>query len=158
MPNVNPGPAVNGIANSINVVTPTNSGPTYNATYQGSNALRLLASLRGVSVGSAGDTAVAVINTSSFQVTTVLSTNSKVSGVSGSVATATVGLYTAPAQGGSAIVTTAALTSQAASTYVKSLTVALANTSLQTTYLYMNVGTAVANGTIDLFIYGYDLS
>src|SRR6516225_9745400 len=130
----NPGPSTTVTANAQSVTT--------------QQCLRLIAFAKGLSVNQAGDVAIPIIGpTTSFVPTTVVTTNANVT-----MATATVGIYTAPAQGGTAIPTTAALTGQTtqAFAYVRAATAGF--------YLYVNVGVTVAGGTVDLYLYGYDTS
>lgn len=137
----NPGPATTVTANNQNLSS--------------QQALRLLGVVKGLSVATAGDTPFRVIGApSAIVATTVLTTNANVS-----MATATVGIYTAPAQGGTAILTTAALTGQTtnAFAYVRAATSAAAQTAVGQV-LYANVVTTVAGGTVDLYLYGYDVS
>jgi hypothetical protein len=67
-------------------------------------------------------------------------------------------LFTAPSAGGTGIVANAALSACTGSTVVSQRTVA--STALQTGgNLYFNVGTAQgAAATVDVYVYGYDLS
>ena len=138
----NPGPSTTVTANAQSVTT--------------QQCLRLIAFAKGLSVNQAGDVAIPIIGpTTSFVPTTVVTTNANVT-----MATATVGIYTAPAQGGTAILTTAALTGQTtqAFAYVRAATAAAANVTTAGFYLYVNVGVTVAGGTVDLYLYGYDTS
>ena len=135
----NPGPAT--------AVT-VNQQPVNN-----SQALVLIGVLKGLSVAAAGDTAIPLVGPiGSFVPTVVLTTNANVT-----MATATVGIYTAPAAGGTAVLTTAALTGQTttAFAYVRAATAAAANVTPTSNVLYANVGTTVACGTVDLYLYGY---
>ena len=135
----NPGPAT--------AVT-VNQQPVNN-----SQALVLIGVLKGLSVAAAGDTAIPLVGPiGSFVPTVVLTTNANVT-----MATATVGIYTAPAAGGTAVLTTAALTGQTttAFAYVRAATAAAANVTPTSNVLYANVGTTVAGGTVDLYLYGY---
>ena len=158
MANVNPGPAVTSTPNSVAVTTPVNT--QVNSAPQGSNALRLLGSARSINLGVTGDTLVPIINAASYSVANIVVTNAQVSGAGGSIATASIGVFTAAAGGGTAIKAQAALASNTSQTVVFQATVA--STALQlpnaTPNLYINCGTALANATADVFIYGYDLS
>jgi len=116
----------------------------------------LIAAIKGLSVSSAGDVAVPLVGPiSAFVPTTVLTTNANVS-----MATATVGIYTAPGQGGTAVLTTAALTGQTSNAfaYVRAATAAAAQVTPISNVLYVNVGVTVAGGTVDLYLYGYNVS
>lgn len=116
-------------------------------------AIRLLASYQGVNVNSTGDTVLPVQNTGRFSVSNVICTNA-----STSLTTATAGLFTAPNAGGTAIVADAALSGLTSASVVSQRTVA--STAAQTGgNLYLNVGTAQgAAATMDVFVYGYDLT
>ena len=117
----------------------------------------LIAFIKGLSVAAAGDTLVQVQSgITSFVAATVLTTNANVT-----MATATVGVYTAPAQGGTAILTTSALTGQTtnAFAFVRAATSVAAQTAVATGgSLYVNVGVTVATGTVDLYVFGYNVS
>jgi hypothetical protein len=143
----------NSVATLTPVNTQTNPGP------QGLNALRLLASIRGVSLAVTGDVAVMpVINSASWSPVTVVTSNGQVSGVAGSIATASLGVFTAAASGGSVIKTQAALASNSAAGSSIAIAAGAAAAALAFTgqSIYVNVGTALANATCDVFIYGYD--
>src|ERR1700754_625920 len=131
----NPGPAVTITSNSQNVSS--------------QQALRLIGVVDGLSVAAAGDTPMKILMGANFVPTTVITTNANVT-----MATATVGIYTAPAQGGTAILTTAALTGQTtnAFAYVRAATAAAAQVAIVNGTLYANVGTTVAGGTVDLYL------
>lgn len=135
-----------------------NPGPATTVANHPSNlstnqALRLLASFQGVNVNATGDTVLPILNTNSYSVSNVIFTNASVS-----LTTAAAGVFTAPAAGGTGIVANAALSAMTASTVVSQRTVA--STALQTGgNLYVNVGTAQgAAATMDVYVYGYDLS
>jgi hypothetical protein len=134
----NPGPA-----------TTTSTHPSNLGTNQ---ALRLLASAQGVSLGQTGDAATLPINNSTtYSVYQVIVTNA-----SADVSTGYVGVFTAPSGGGTAIVSNAVLTGVTGSTVVSQRTVA--STAAQTSQnLYLRVGTAVT-GTVDVYVFGYDFS
>ena len=116
-------------------------------------AIRLLAVYQGVSLNTTGDAAVLpIINSTTYSVSNVVMTNA-----SASLSSAAAGLFTAPAAGGTAIVSNAALSALTGSTVVSQRTVA--STAAQTGQnLYLNVGTAQAGTTVDVYVYGYDFS
>ena len=163
----NPGPA-SIVTTNTQLVAGTQTY-TSNPTLQvGQNMLRLLGSARNVSTASTGDAAVIPMNlVGTYSVANVIVTNAQLSGVSGSIATSQFGVFTATAAGGTGIVANAANTSNTSSAVVNQRTVA-ATTAFSTTgvapfsaatpNLYVNVGTALANGTCDVFVYGYDLT
>ena len=119
-------------------------------------ALRVIAMAKGVSVAALGDTAMQVINTSYWVPTTVVVTNASVD-----VSSVALGVYTATsgASGtGSAIRTTAALTSNTSSAYATVGAAASTSATQTAQTLYINQTTATAAGTVDVYVYGYDLS
>lgn len=145
----NPGPAITNTANQQSLTS--------------QQALRLIGVAKGVSVSAAGDTAFSILgSTQNWLPVSIITSNSitTATGATVSVATATVGVYTQPNQGGATVLTTAALTSQAASTYVKVQAATNAATAIvgAGSVLYANVGTTVAGAQVDLYVYGYDLS
>jgi len=139
-----------------------NPGPASTQTIHPSNlatnqAIRLLAYASAVPISQTGDAAVTlpINNTSSYNVQNVAITNASVDVSGGALA-----IWTAPAGTGTEIVTNASLTSNTSSTYVTNSTVVAGtkNTRLTAQTLYVKVGTAVAGGTVDIFVYGYDFS
>jgi hypothetical protein len=135
----NPGPA-----------STSSNHPSGLATNQ---AIRLLASAQGVNVNAAADTVMPIINSSRWSVSNVVFTNASIS-----LSTATAGVFTAPSGGGTAIVADAALSGLSAASVVSQRTVA--STAAQTgDNLYLDVGTVQgAAATMDVFVYGYDLT
>ena len=135
-----------------------NPGPASSTTIHPSNvasnqAIRLLASYQGVNVNQTGDTVLPINNTTNYSVSNVIFTNA-----STSLTTAAAGVFTAPSAGGTAIVANAALSALTGSTVVSQRTVA-ATAAQAGQNLYVNVGTAQgAAATMDVFVYGYDLS
>ena len=136
----------------------SNPGPASTQTIHPSNvatnqAIRLLASFQGVNVNATGDTVLPIQNTTNYSVSNVIFTNA-----STSLTTAEAGVFTAPSAGGTAIVADAALSALTASTVVSQRTVA-ATATQSGQNLYVNVGTAQgAAATMDVYVYGYDLS
>jgi hypothetical protein len=126
-------------------------------------ALRLIGVLKGVSLAAAGDTAFPVFNGTQNWVPTSVITSNMINTLTGATIDAhlsTLGVYTAPAAVGTTVLTTAALTSQVSSTYVKIQAATNAATAIVNAgqLLYANVVTTTANAQCDLFVYGYDLS
>jgi len=156
MPTVNPGPAVTQTLNTVDVLTPVNT--TNNPAVQGSNALRLLATYRDMPVSGLGDIALPVINATVWAPVSVAITNSKLAGVSGSVATATLSVNAGPGVTGTSLRASAALTNNTAATAFITAASATTNVAATSQTIYVNVTVAVATGTVDIFIYGYDLS
>lgn len=140
----------------------SNPGPasTITPNYIGvpQNALRILGFLKNLNLATAGDTAFPCFTASGLLLPTrIVTANS--SGTVINIAAATVGVYTSPSQGGSTILTTAALASQTTAVYVKDQAATNPTTAIAgVTTFYANVGTVVAGGQCDLYIYGYDLS
>lgn len=140
----------------------SNPGPASTSTIHPSNlatnqAIRLLASASAVPISQTGDSSVtlAINNTTSYCVQNVAITNANKDVSAGYLA-----IWTGPAGTGTEIVTNAALTSNTGATYVTNSTVVSAtkNVNLSAQTLYVKVGTAVAGGTVDIFVYGYDFS
>ena len=139
-----------------------NPGPASTTTIHPSNlatnqAIRLLAYASSVPISQTGDSSVVlpINNTTSYAVTNVAITNANKDVSSGALA-----IWTAPAGAGTEIVTNATLTSNTGSTYVTNATVVAGTkaTALTAQTLYVKVGTAVAGGTVDIYVYGYDFS
>jgi predicted RNA polymerase sigma factor len=121
---------------------------------QGGNNYRLLGVVKGLRVSAVGDPAsMPIINSTRWTPALIVTANANVT-----MATATVGLYTAAAAGGTAVHAVAALTGQTtnAFTYIRATTITTLAQTAQS--LFVNVGVAVATGTVDVYLYGYDLS
>jgi hypothetical protein len=157
MANVNPGPAVTSTASSVAVVTPVNA-PT-NSNPQGANAYRLLGSARGVSGSGTGDAAtIFIINSAVWAPALIVTANGQVNGVPGSIATLALGVFTAAAAGGTGIKANAALTNNSAAGSAIALATSVVTPAQTAQTLFVNVGTALAGSTVDIFLYGYDLT
>lgn len=159
----NPGPSV------VNTANTGLAQQTFNLPNGGAaafpmtaNALRCIAESRATPLGVLGDVAIPVNNTSSFVPTVVVVSNGLVGGVSGSVAAASLGIFTGAGSTGTTIRTAGVLTGQtstAVATVTASPAVAVAiPITTATPNIFVNIGTALANATVDLFVYGYDLS
>jgi len=140
-----------------------NPGPASTSTVHPSNlnsqqALRVLAVQKGVSTASLADTAVQINNSALYVPVSVVVANANNAGATQSVASVNLGVYTAPAKGGSAVLTAAALTSQTTPTYVTVSAATNPNTALSAQTLYVNISSATATATVDVYVYGYDLS
>ena len=120
-------------------------------------AIRLIAYATGVSINATGDAAITlpVINTTSYNITNVIITDANKDVSAGALA-----IWTGAAGTGTEIVTNATLTSNTSSAYVtKSTVVAATGTAnLSAQKFYVRVGTAVADGTVDVFVYGTDFT
>ena len=143
--------------------TTTNPGPAVTVSAHPQQAstggtLRLIAVKKGLSVAALGDTVVPVINSSLWVPVSVIVANANNAGVSADVHSVGLGVYTAASQGGTAILTNAALTSNTSSTYVTVSAATTPNTAETAQTLYVNVSSAVATATVDVYVYGYDLS
>jgi hypothetical protein len=158
MPSVNPGPASLQTPQTEAVLAPVNTGANLSAP-QGLAALRLLGIIKGLSLSGTGDVAtISIINANPWVPVSIAFGNALVSGVSGSVAAANLGVFTAAAAGGSAIRAAAVLAgSTGSTTFVTAATAVTAVTQTVQT-LFVNQTVAVAGGTIDVYLYGYDLS
>lgn len=156
MPSVNLGPAALVTQQSVAVVTPQNANS--NPSPQGQGALRLLAVGRGVILGTGDIAVLPILNSNSWVPATVAFTNGLVSGASASVAAANLGIFTGPAGTGNTIRTAGVLTGQTTApvfTAAASPAAAVAQTAQN---LYVTATVGVANGVVDIFVYGYDLS
>ena len=140
-----------------------NPGPATTSTVHPSNlnsqqALRVLAVQKGVSTASLADTAVQINNSALYVPVSVVVANANNAGATQSVASVNLGVYTAPAKGGSTVLTAAALTSQTTPTYVTISAATNPNTALSAQTIYVNISSATATATVDVYVYGYDLS
>ena len=141
----------------------SNPGPAVTSTTHPSNlnsqqALRVLGVLKGVSTAAAADFAVQINNSSLYVPVSVVVANANNAGATQSVASVNLGVYTAVSKGGSAVLTAAALTSQTTPSYVTISAATNPNTALSAQTVYVNISTAFATATVDVYIYGYDLS
>jgi hypothetical protein len=156
MTSVNPGPASTSNPNTVAGFIPVN---TLNKPVEVlTNALRLLAVARAVSLATTGDAAVVpIINSAAWSPATVVTANGLVSGVPTTVAAAGIGIFTGAGSTGTTVRTQGVLTAQTANASIAAGALA-ATAALQLTAqtLYINVGTALANATVDVFVYGYD--
>lgn len=133
---------------------------TITANYQPLNsqqALVLIGVLKGLDLTRAGDTQIPLNGPiANFVPTAVVTANA-----STSVSAATVGIYSAISQGGVAVLSIAALTSHVSSSYVfvRAATAVSSNVSNYAPQgIFANVGTTVTTGTVDLYLYGYNLT
>ena len=140
----NPGPAV--------------QNSTHPSNLNSQQALRVLGVLKGVSTAAAADFAVQINNSALYVPVSVVVANANNAGATQSVASVNLGVYTAVAKGGSAVLTAAALTSQTTPSYVTISAASNPNTALSSQTVYVNISTAFATATVDVYIYGYDLS
>ena len=141
----------------------SNPGPAVTNTTHPSNlnsqqALRVLAVLKGVSTAAAADFAVQINNSALYVPVSVVVANANNAGATQSVASVNLGIYTAVSKGGSAVLTAAALTSQTTPSYVTISAATNPNTALSAQTVYVNISTAFATATVDVYVYGYDLS
>jgi len=159
MPSVNPGPAVTQSGQVAAVMAPFGLPPV-NPIPQGVAALRCIALYKNMPLSGLGDISIPVINSSSFAPVSVAFGNALVNGVSGSVAAATLSINAGPAVSGTSIRGSAALTGQTTSAVFTTAAAATTNVSVSPTngVIYANVTVAVAGGTVDVYVYGYDTS
>jgi len=140
-----------------------NPGPASTSTTHPSNlnsqqALRVLGVLKGVSTAAAADFAVQINNSALYVPTSVVVANANNNGATQSVAAVNLGIYTAVSKGGSAVLTAAALAGQTTPSYVTISAATNPNTALSAQTVYVNISTAFATATVDVYVYGYDLS
>jgi len=120
-------------------------------------ANRLLAVYKGVSTAAAQDFNLPIINSTTYSVQQIVVANANNAGASADVHTVVFGLYTAPSQGGTAIYTAAALTGVTGNTVTD--VISPTTTAAQTAQnLYVNISTPFVTATVDVYLFGYDLS
>ena len=157
MANVNPGPASTGTQNTVAGYVPVNT--QVNSDPLLGDALRCLAVGKAISVNSTGDVAVLPIkNSSRWNIQAIVAANLSV-GAGTSVA---IGFYTAALQVGTTISSPGILSGLVAYGGVTTAyRPAVANVSFVGTgsNIYVNCQTTAGTAcTIDIFVYGYDLS
>lgn len=160
MPNINLGPAQLITPQTEAVLAPQNSSAIGGTFPQGLGALRLLGVIKNMILSGTGDVAlIPILNANPWAPVSVAFGNALVNGVTGSVAAANLGIFTAAAAGGTGIRAAGVLTGQTGST-VFTVAAASAGTAVAQTVqnLFVNQTVAVAGGTVDVYIYGYDLS
>lgn len=157
MPNVNPGPATTQNPNTVAIVTPVST--TNNPVVQGAFEYRLLGVALNVPLSVVGDVALMqIINSTSWVPALIVTANGKVSGVAGSIATAAIAVNSGAAGAAPVIKANAALTNNSAANSAIALATTIANLANFAQTLTINVGTALANATVDVYLYGYDIS
>lgn len=158
MPSVNNGPALTQTSNTEATMTPvsTNQLPVP----VGMGALRLIAVYQNMPLSGLGDIQLPVINAARWAPVSIAFTNALVNGVSASVAAANLGVFSGPAATGTTIRTAGVLTGQTTQPVFTTAGVAAGAAALQFTgqTIYVNLTVAVAGGTVDVYIYGYDVS
>jgi|SRR6187399_604761 len=147
----NPGPASSTTQSTVAVVTPVNTNS--NPVVQAANGYRLLAVAKGINANVVADTAMPVINSTSYSPLLIIKVNA-----STSLTTAVGGVYTAAAAGGTAVLTPAALSGNTGATVV--VATAPTTTAVQTAQtLYWRISTAQGGAaTVDVYVFGYDFS
>ena len=142
----------------------SNPGPAVTNTTHPSNlnsqqALRVIGVLKGVSTAAAADFPIQINNSALYVPVSVVVANANNAGATQSVASVNLGVYTAVNKGGTtSILTAAALTSQTTPTYVTISAASNPNTAQSAQTIYVNISTAFATATVDVYVYGYDLS
>ncbi|MCC6800412.1 MAG: hypothetical protein IT325_09855 [Anaerolineae bacterium] len=150
----NPGPAITNTPQTKAVLQPVNTNGPANSAPAEQNALRLLALGRGINANAAAtDTPLSIINSADYSVDQVVITNASIS-----LSTATGGLFTAPAAGGTAIVATAALSALTGPTIVNKRTVASSARQTAQTLYWRSVVAQGAVATFDCYVYGFDFT
>lgn len=136
-----------------------NPGPASTQTNHPSNlatnqALRVLASAKGVNLNAVGDTVAAMLNDSgNVSVQSIIVANASVD-----LDTAQLAVYTGPGATGTAIKTAYALSGNSSSAKVV-VTAATSTDAIDVDKLYIRCTTVQgAAATADVFIYGYDLT
>ena len=153
----NPGPASAGTTNSVATLIPVNTQTNSNPV--DTNALRLLAEGRSISVNSSGDVAVMpVINATRWNVQAVVAAN-----LSANAGTSVAsGVYSGALQVGTTIVSPVILSSLVG---FGGATVAYRPSVVNVSFvgtgqnIYVNCQTTAGTAcTLDVFVLGYDLS
>jgi len=141
----------------------SNPGPAVTTSIHpqvlGSNqALRLIATAQAVNLNSLGDTPVNVIDVTNYVPVSVITANANNAGANVATGSTYLGVYKGLGATGTAIYTKAALATNTttANASVVAATLTASVSSAQT--LYVNVSSAAVAGTIDVYVYGYDLS
>jgi len=140
------------------MATSTNPGPATTVrsptqTLNSNQAIRLIGVAKGVSLNAVADTVIPTIDTSAFSVSQVIVTNA-----SASLAQAAGALYTAPAAGGTAVVSPAALSACTTSLKIASMTVASTDNPAVNNLYFRCTTINTAAATCDVYVYGYDFS
>ena len=137
---------------------PASSQSVHPQNLNSGQALRLIAVVKALNLAAAGDTTAAVINTSAYVPVSVIFANANNAGANVDVTAVEVGVYPAASKGGTSVLTAAALTSVTATTYVKTSSASNGSTLQTAQTLYFNVGGTTTTATVDVYVYGYDLS
>lgn len=157
MPTVNPGPAVTQTQQTVDVLTPVNT--QLNPVVQGYGQYRLLAVALNVPLAVTGDVAtMQIINSTAWVPALIVTADGQVSGAGASIATAAIAVNSGPAGAAPVIKANATLANNSAANSAIALATTIANLANFAQTLYINVGTALANATVDVYLYGYDIS
>ena len=136
----NPGPAT------------TTQQPSQNLNTQ--QAIRLLTSKKAVNMAATGDTALPILNATSYSITNIILANASV-GLSGG----TAAILTAPASAGTTIMASITISANTSAGIVTGMTVNTTNIqTVQNLYWRVTTATTATPATADVYIYGYDLS
>lgn len=123
----------------------------------------LLASVRAIPVSSTGDVIIPPalvagigIQADSYRVRRIVARQGLVSGVTGDVSSVNLAIWDGAGGTGNNLVANGALTGLTGTTkyFELTLTATANNTVITSNTLYVNVGTSLANATIELDIYG----
>ena len=160
MANVNPGPAVTGTANSVLTTQPVNTLTNSNPVE--SNQLRCLAIGRGVNVNVVGDTPLPVLNASRWNIQAVIASAAVGGSFPNAATSVAIGVNTSTAGAGTSVVVQKILSGlQAYGGTSVAYVFAVANVTYAGTAQTLYVQCATTAGTaatLDVFVYGYDLS
>ena len=142
----------------------SNPGPAITSSIHPSNlssvqALRLLGKVSGVSTAAAGDTALQINNSTTYCVQQVVFANANNGGVTADVSSVDVGIYPSKGRVGTAVLSNGANMASNTSSAGVSVVTATSHLAANTEQvLYVNINTAFVTATVDVYIYGYDLS
>jgi hypothetical protein len=116
-------------------------------------AIRLIGSAQSVNLNAVGDTIAPILVSGRVSVAYVLVTNASVS-----FTTAQVAVYTAPASGGTAVLSATALTGATTAAKVVNTGASPTDAITGANLCIRNTTAQGAAATADVFIYGYDLT
>lgn len=121
----------------------------------GRNAIRCLGILRNANTNTVEDQKITILNSSKYVITAIVYTNPSIN-----ITIASGGIYTQKSKTGTTVVSNAVLTGLINSTDIIYPTVASISTALIDQSLYFTLTTVNNNiaSTIDIYLYGYDLT
>lgn len=160
MANINPGPAQNGIPNSMAGYIPANAQANSNPVL--TNAQRLIAEFRGFNCAAAGDYPMPVFNSARFVPTSVwyaVNSSTTVAASAAFLSGASVGIYATTGGAGTALVTAVQGPTLGSSLTSVTTGTVIGTTAVTAQTLYFRVGTAASTAAyFDVFLFGVDIT